>query len=284
MRRVVFAFLATSCLASPTASAAGPASLEGQNTFVKTHCAVCHNDRANNGGLSLEGFDAAVAPPSLAAMLLNKMTSGTALTTVHAASHDQAAAAALDKGMKNGAIGAAGIGVPDKNTQDGLIAAFAAQANGAAQWSITRTTLRATGADVVTASVMREVRSAPAAGRPLTEAEMYRLVITCNTATREGAMQLAWSPVPRRGTLSVAMDGKPAVDHVVDGTERMGNGTAATSGPAAFVFARFGGSGAAIELPKRSLTASGLFPGEMVTFPFDDLGTAGRQALSSCFR
>ena len=44
---------------------------------------------------------------------------GTALATVHAASHDQAAAAALDRGMKNGAIGAAGIGAPDKNTQDG---------------------------------------------------------------------------------------------------------------------------------------------------------------------
>ena len=86
---------------------------------MKTHCAVCYNDRANNGGLSLEGFDAAVAPPSLAAMMLNKMTSGTALATVHAASHDQAAAAALDRGMKNGAIGAAGIGAPDKNTQDG---------------------------------------------------------------------------------------------------------------------------------------------------------------------
>src|ERR1041384_4594457 len=98
MRRVLFAFLATSCLAYGTASAAGPAALDRQNGFVKTHCAVCHNDRANNGGLSLEGFDAAVAPPSLAAMMLNKMTSGTAMATVHAASHDQAAAAALDKG------------------------------------------------------------------------------------------------------------------------------------------------------------------------------------------
>jgi hypothetical protein len=284
MRRVLFAFLATSCLASGTASAAGPAALDGQNGFVKTHCAVCHNDRANNGGLSLEGFDAAVAPPSLAAMMLNKMTSGTALTTVHAASHDQAAAAALDKGMKNGAIGAAGIGVPDKNTQDGLIAAFAAQSNGAAKWSVARTTLRATGADVITASIVREVRSAPAAGRPLTEVEMYRLVLTCNTATREGTMQLAWSPVPKTGTLSVALDGKPPSEYTVAGTERMGNGTSATSGPAAFVFARFGGSGTPIELPKRSLAASGLFAGETVTFPFDELANPGRQALSPCFR
>jgi len=280
----LFTTLALTAALGATLAAAEPAALDQQNGFVKTHCAVCHNDRANNGGLSLEGFDAAVAPPSLAAMMLNKMTSGTALATVHAASHGEAAAAALDKGVKNGAMGAAGIGVPDKNTQDGLVAAFAAQANGAEKWTIARTTLRATGAEVITASVVRELISAPAAGRPLTEAEMYRLVLSCNTGTREGAMQLAWSPVPKRGTLSVAMDGKPAVDYMVDGTERMGNGTTATSGPAAFVIARFGGSGSKIELPKRTLAASGLFAGETVSFPFDELAKPAREALSGCFR
>jgi len=82
----------------------------------------------------------------------------------------------------------------------------------------------------------------------------------------------------------VAMDGKPAVDYTVDGTERMGNGTTATSGPAAFVIARFGGSGSKIELPKRTLAASGLFAGETVSFPFDELAKPAREALSGCFR
>jgi hypothetical protein len=267
-----------------TLTAAEPAALDQQNTFVKTHCAVCHNDRANNGGLSLERFDAAVAAPSLAAMMLSKITSGTALKTVHAAAHDQAAAAVLDKGLKNGAVGAAGIGVPDKSTVDGLVAAFAAQSAGATKWTIERAQHRSTGAELVTASIMRELPSRAAAGQPEIDAPMYRLVLTCNTATREGAMQLAWSPLPKRGTLSVALDGKPPAVYMVEGTERMGNGTAATTGPAAFVIARFGGSGARIELPKRTLTATGLFAGETVMFPFDELANPARQALSSCFK
>jgi len=281
--KLLTTFAITAALGA-TLAAAEPAVLDQQNRFVKTHCAVCHNDRANNGGLSLEGFDAAVAPPSLAAMMLNKMTSGTALATVHAASHDPTAAAALDKGVKNGAMGAAGIGVPDKGTQEGLVAAFASQSNGATKWTVARTKLRATGAELITASIVRESPSAPAAGRPLTEAEMYRLVLTCNAGTREGAMQLAWSPVPKRGTLAVAVDGKPATSYTVDGTERMGNGTSATTGPAAYVIARFGGGTARIELPKRTLTATGLFAGETVTFPFDELAKPARQALSGCFR
>ena len=105
---------------------------------MKTHCAVCHTDRANNGGLSLEGFDASVAAPSLAAMMLSKITSGTALATVNAAGHDAAAAATLETRHGKGAVSAAGIGVPDKSTVDGLVAAFAAQSAGAAKWSVER--------------------------------------------------------------------------------------------------------------------------------------------------
>jgi hypothetical protein len=81
-----FATFALAAALGATLIAAEPAALDQQNSFVKTHCAVCHSDRANNGGLSLEGFDAAVATPSLAAMMLSKITSGTALATVDAAS------------------------------------------------------------------------------------------------------------------------------------------------------------------------------------------------------
>ena len=274
----------TAALAT-TLSAAEPAPLEQQNDFVKTHCAVCHNDRANNGGLSLEGFDAAVAAPSLAAMMLSKITSGTALATVHAAAHDQAAAALLDRGLKNGAAGAAGIGVPDKSTVDGLVAAFAAQAAGATKWTVERAKHRSTGAELVTASIVRELPSmAGSNGQPGIDAPMYRLVLTCNAPTREGTMQLAWSPLPKRGALSVAVDNKPPAVYMVEGTEHMGNGTSATTGPAAFVIARFGGSGSRIELPKRTLTATGLFAGQTVTFPFDELARPAREALSGCFK
>jgi hypothetical protein len=264
-------------LASP-AAAAGPVSVERQNTFVRTHCTVCHNDRANNGGLTLEAFDAARVAPSLAAMMLSKITSGTALATVNAAAHDASALAALEKGMKTGAINASGNGVPDKATVDGLVAAFAAQSAGADQWSLER-------GDTVTASIVRELPSAAASGRKGAEAAMYRLVLTCNAATRTGAMQLAWSPEAKRGTLAVSLDGQPATTYTVEGTERMGNGTSAVTGPAAFVFARFGGSAdARIALPRRTLEASQLFAGETATFPFDQLTPSAREALSACFR
>jgi len=267
-----------------TLTAADPAALDQQNTFVKTHCAVCHTDRANNGGLSLEGFDASIAPPSLAAMMLSKITSGTALATVHAASRDAVAAAALKRGLGKGAVNASGLGAPAPDVVDGLVAAFTAQSAHADKWSVERLKHRPTGAEIVTASIVRELPSAAAADRGDTEAAMYRLVLTCNAASGEGAMQLAWSPVPKRGTLAVAVDGKPATSYTVDGTERMGNGTSATTGPAAYVIARFGGGTSRIELPKRTLTATGLFAGETVTFPFDELAKPARQALSGCFR
>lgn len=266
-----------------SAAAAAAIAVDKQNTFVKTHCTVCHNDRANNGGLSLEGFDGARVAPSLAAMMLSKITSGTALGTVNAAGHDAAALATLEKGMKTGAINASGNGVPDKATVDGLVAAFAAQSTGALNWNVERGKDRATSAEIITASIGRELPSAGAAGRAAgTEAAMYRLVLTCNAATRDGAMQMAWSPEPKRGTLVVGFDGRSATRFTVEGTERMGNGTSATTGPAAFVFAAT--KNEPITLPSSTLTISELFPGETVTFPFAELTGAARQSLSACFR
>ena len=115
--RVVSKFLITFALTAALAArlaAAEPAALEQQNTFVKTHCAVCHSDRANNGGLSLEGFDAAVAAPSLAAMMLSKITSGTALATVTRRRSRRGRRHGARSGLRKGAVDAAGIGVPGK--------------------------------------------------------------------------------------------------------------------------------------------------------------------------
>jgi hypothetical protein len=213
--------IAVTASLAATLTAADPAVLDQQNTFVKTHCAVCHNDRANNGGLSLEGFDAAGAAPSLAAMMLSKITSGTALATVNAA----------------------GVGVPATDTVDALVAA------------------------------LRGNRRARPGGASSARS---------NTGTHEGTMQLAWSPIPKEGPLAIAIDGRHATTFKVEGKERMGNGGEVTTGPAAFLFARFGGGASHIELPKRTLTATGLFAGETVTF--DELARPARQALSDCFR
>jgi hypothetical protein len=132
---------------------------------------------------------------------------------------------------------------------------------------------------------VRELPAADGGGRPGDiEAAMYRLVLTCNPTAREGSMQLAWSPIPKEGPLAVEIDHQPATLFKVEGRERMGNGGPVTTGPAAYVFARFGGAaGSRPRLPKRALTVSQLFPGETVTFPFDQLTKTARQALSACF-
>src|SRR5689334_12619246 len=80
-----------------------------QNSLVQKYCAVCHTDAARNGGLSLEHYDAAQVNPALAAMLLSK--------------------------LRNGAMGAAGLRIPDSNTRDAWITATVAQAEGAKHWT-----------------------------------------------------------------------------------------------------------------------------------------------------
>src|ERR1700730_4992142 len=92
-----------------------------QNALVQKYCAVCHTDAAKNGGLSLEHFDAAQAPPSLTAMLLSKLTGGVLLKTAREAASNASAAAFIDRKMRSGAMGAAGIPIPDKATIDALI-------------------------------------------------------------------------------------------------------------------------------------------------------------------
>lgn len=104
---------------------------------------------------------------------------------------------------------------------------------------------------------------------------MYRLILTCNTATHEGGMQLAWAPMPKTGTLSAVVDGKTPVTYEVEGKEKMGNGSQATTGPAAI-------SLAGMSLPAQSLRIADLFPNESVEFPFGTLTQAARQSLTAC--
>lgn len=205
-----------------------------QTELIHKYCAVCHTDAAKNGGLSLEHYDASKADPQLAAMLLSK--------------------------LRNGAMGAAGLGVPDKPTQEAWIAATTAQAEGAKNWSVIRSE------SGLTASIVRDV----APRKKGEDAPLYRLTVSCESGAR-----LTWSPAPATDrTFTVSADDGPAISYKIDGQEKMGNGTAGTSGMAS----------AKLTTPLRAkrLTISDIFPGEQVDFPVGDLDAATRRQLTGC--
>jgi len=217
-----------------------------QNALVRKYCAVCHTDAANNGGLSLEHYDAARADAPLAAMLLSK--------------------------LRNGAMGAAGLGVPDKDTQAAWVAATIRQASAAESWTVSRTESSSPQASTVTASVVRKVSPR----KPETDAPLYRLSVSCDGATRQGAMLITWSPEPQTNrTFLVSTDGQPGVPHTLTGQEKMGNGTTGTSGRASAMLR--------VPLPEKSLTIAELFPGEAAVFPVDALDQRTRRELAACY-
>jgi hypothetical protein len=278
---MVAACLATRSLATP-APAAEIMPPAQQNALVQKYCAVCHTDAAKNGGLSLQHFDAAQAPPSLTAMLLSKLTGGVLLETAREARSKASAAAFIDKKMRSGAMGAAGIPIPDDATTEALIHAFAVESAGAVDWTVERSKDAAAGAPMLTASILREMPSAKSAG----EGEVYRLIASCNSATQEGEVQLAWSPVAQSGTLAASVDGNAAVPYRVEGSEKMGNDSGVVlHGLAALVLAetKRGVSRTGLPFPAESLTIGDLFPGETVTFSFAHLPEDARQDFKACF-
>lgn len=211
-----------------------------QNQLVKTYCAVCHTDAVRNGGLSLEHFDAARVAPSLAAMMLSK--------------------------LNGGAMGAAGIPGPDRAVENELKTALAAESAGADRWSVS------SEAGAVSVSILREL---PLSGK---DAALYRMILSCNAGTGKGGMQLAWAPRPGTGTLTVTVDSARSLEYRVQGLEKMGNGSAVTTGPAAVQLNDI------TTLPERSLRAGDLFPDERVEFPFRELSQSARQSLAPCFK
>jgi hypothetical protein len=102
----------------------------------------------------------------------------------------------------------------------------------ATEWTVQHTRDAVTKAPVIVASILREEPSVKSTG----EARVYRLVVSCNEATQHGSMQLAWSPLPQRGTLAASVDARVVVSYQVDGSEKMGNGSGiVTQGLAALV-------------------------------------------------
>jgi cytochrome c551/c552 len=225
----------------------GAMSAAEQNALVKKYCAVCHMDSAKNGGLSLQHYDAAKRDPGLAAMILSK--------------------------LNNGAMGAAGNGVPDKAAQQAWLESTKEQAAGAKDWFVTHED------GVLSAGIVREV--APRTSGSL-NIPVYRMKMTCNPSTRVGEMQLTWSPQPQTGrTMTVSVDGAAPIEYKIDGQESMGNGGTLKTGHASILLG--GTKGGKLMLASRSLTVRELFPGETVEFPFSELDQKARAELRKCF-
>ncbi|MDQ1474264.1 MAG: hypothetical protein QOJ99_5744 [Bryobacterales bacterium] len=218
-----------------------------QNELVQKYCAVCHTEAVRNGGLSLEHYNAAQANPALAAMLLSK--------------------------LRDGAMGAAGLGIPDPATRDLWVAATAVQAERAKDWTVIRTEAPESKGSVFTASIVRDV----APRKRDTDAPVYRLTLACNMASHKGEIQLTWSPAPQTNRMfSVSADGNAGIPHSLEGREeKMGNGTALTTGLAAAMLNA--------PLPEKTLTITDVFPGETVVFPFGELDQVDRRQLAVCF-
>ena len=218
-----------------------------QNALVKRYCAVCHTDAAKNGGLSLERYDAAKRDPGLAAMILSK--------------------------LNNGAMGAAGNGVPDKAAQQAWLEATREQAAGAEEWFVNR------DGGLISAGIVRRV---PPRKPGSTDLPIYRVLMVCSPSTGFAEMQLTWSPQPQTGrTMTASVDGTAPVEYRIEGKESMGNGGAAQTGHASVVLSR--GKSGLLVLPKHSLIVRDLFPDETVEFPFDGLDKKAVSELSACF-
>jgi hypothetical protein len=160
----------------PIAAASEAMPAAQQTALVQKYCTVCHSDAHLNGGLSFEHFDAAKPDPGVAAMIVSKLTSGVPLKTTSVMQSDPAVAATVAGKMKTGAMGAAGIPIPDRATQDALVSALSGETTGANAWIVNRS---AGDTPILTASILAEVPS-PASS---SDADSYRLILTCNAAT-----------------------------------------------------------------------------------------------------
>src|SRR5579863_6103685 len=130
-----------------------------QNSVVRQYCEGCHSDALMYGGLSVEHFDAAHPEPSLAAMLLSKVTNGQSPRVVNAAIHGSDSDATILGFMKASAMGAAGKGVPDEKTQVAFAKALSTQAAGAERWDSHWTEKPPTESRELTATIVRELPS-----------------------------------------------------------------------------------------------------------------------------
>ena len=210
----------------------------------------------------MQHFDAARPDPTLTAMLLSKITNGHTPKDVFSAD-----SAGVQKMMRASAMGAAGQGVPDEETQVMFSRALASQSKGAYEWNVT---WEDTPTRTLIASILRETPSVQHEGAT----DSYRLIVRCRPDTRDGEIKIAWANPPAKEgqMMSVTIDSTPAFQHKVEGGRAQGNGN---NGPGAMVLK--------IALPAQSLTISNLFADGNLTFPFSELSPAARRDLGVCF-
>ncbi len=254
-------------------------SISEQNEMMQKYCVMCHLDSAMNGGLSLEHFDAATVSPALAAILVNKFTSGVPLEDVLQPEKDALVLSTIEIGKKAGApsvMNVAGIPLPGDDEINGFIMAMAERAENSENWYIKR------DGDLISADVVRVSPIPNIEGRRDVN---YRLILTCNSDSKEGQLLLSWSPMPRNGELKAIVDGEKQFEFVLDHEEPMANGDPGTSAPSSVVLA-----GSAImekhtglPLPLDSLQIGGLFPLDPVEFSFNEFQGVDRTQLNACF-
>jgi hypothetical protein len=283
---IVGAVVILAGVAAVRAEAAGdimPASQ--QRGLVQKYCAACHDDARMVGGLSLEHFDASRANPAVAAMMLSKLTNGLTLQTVRAADTDAAARTLLDKELKTSAIFAAGVPPPDIDTLHRWISALSAEATGATEWTTSNVAEGGNEPSTLIASVVKEFPSPKDASK----ADIYRLTLTCRTATHEAEMTLTWAPgdLIKDQEVSAAVDGKDPVIYKVETKQWMGTNNHPTSGAGALVLYSTRGTAAApvssAPLSVKTLTVNHVLQDGAVAFPLAGLRSADRQALWTCF-
>jgi hypothetical protein len=255
-------------------------SVAQQNEFTQTYCAGCHDDARKVGGLSLEHFDAAHANPTVAAMMLSKLTNGLTLSAVEAASTDAEARALLEKELKTSAIHAAGVPAPDTVAALSWINALSAETAGATEWVVGDTGRQA----MLSASVVREETSQTFGDR---HANIYRLALTCRPDTHEGEMQLTWAPgdVPNGREISATIDGGASITRAVEVKTWKGNRgpTRGVGSVVLYATQAHSADDKRIALPNRTLTARNILGDETVAFSFTALSQDVRRAFSTCF-
>ena len=243
--------------ASAVASSSDLMPVAQQNALVQKHCVGCHKGVTPAGALSLEAFDAARPDPSVAGMMLVKITA-------------------------DGAMGAAGVPKPDAPTMDAFVGALstaaASEPSGPGMWSVTLAEEPKRGHDLVTARITQEI-PLPAGKRQFA---VYQLTLACSGATRHGEMQLATftkagadAPMTIRA-MSARADGAVPFTYVLDDGASQPATLRATQ-------EHSGTAHDAMLLPSRTLAVRGLYPKENVSFAFAGLSPIVRQVLATCF-
>ena len=190
------------------------------NALAEKHCVVCHRGASPGGGLSFEGFDIARVDPAVARMMVVKIDA-------------------------DGAMGAAGVPMPDVPVRQAFVGALAAA--GArpepGAWTITLGVDGGGGHSVGTARAVHQAGGAAAGSR-------YELTLTCGGKSRQAGLQLS--------AVTTDASGVRAVRPLAVSPD------------------------AAMPLPDRTLALAGL-PGETATFSFADLPPSIHRQLSFCF-